>query len=243
MKRKLIYFIALLIILAVSVGPALYMHKVFSSNQQYKQAENTGINAKEQGGAANQNQPAAGAGQISPESDKGLPDTEAKQGDPAPQQQAAASSVASRESTASAPSGDTVAVTASAPSGDAATVTSPAVSPESGCTVWIAVVGKNGGQLFQAGQVVVKKDNKWGITALGALDATGLSYTTMPTWPDFVSSVSGQANSGVSGWMYSVNGDVPMHMADKHPVKAGDKVIWWYSDSMEQPQPQWDDLI
>ena len=43
--------------------------------------------------------------------------------------------------------------------------------------------------------------------------------------------------------MYSVNGDVPMHMADRHPVKAGDRVIWWYSNSMEQPQPHWDDLI
>ncbi len=118
-----------------------------------------------------------------------------------------------------------------------------APAPEDGCPVWTAVVGKNGEQLYKAGQVFIKKDNKWGITALGALEATGISYVTSPAWPDFVYSISGQANSGVSGWMYSVNGDVPMHMADKHPVKAGDRVIWWYSNSMEQPQPRWDYLI
>ncbi len=234
MKRKLIYFIAFLVVLGAVVGPALYMDKVFSSGRQERQAESINKNAGEHGSGANQNQPAAGAGQASPGADKGLPDIEAKQGDPAPQQQAAASSVASRESESAAPAPST---------NDAAPDTAPAVSPESGCMAWIAVVGKNGEQLYNAGQVLVKKDNKWGITALGALDASGVTYATSPTWPDFVYSISGQANSGVSGWMYSVNGDVPMHMADKHPVKAGDRVIWWYSNSMEQPQPRWDDLI
>ncbi|OQA10084.1 MAG: hypothetical protein BWY65_00827 [Firmicutes bacterium ADurb.Bin373] len=231
MKRKLIYFIAFLVILGVVAIPAICMNKVFSSDRQGQQAASIDKNAGAQGSAANQNQPAAGSDQASPGSAKGLPDTEAKQGDPAPQQQAAASGAASPESAAPAPADD------------AATVTAPAVSPESGCQVWIAVVGKNGEQLYQAGQVLLKKDNKWGINALGALEATGLPYTTMPTWPDFVYSISGQANSGVSGWMYSVNGDVPMHMADKHPVKAGDRVIWWYSNSMEQPQPRWDELV
>jgi hypothetical protein len=109
--------------------------------------------------------------------------------------------------------------------------------------VGLAVVGKNGESLYRAGQVVVKKDNKWGITALGALGAAGISYTTMPAWPDFVDSIGGQANKGMAGWMYSVNGEIPMHMADKHPVKAGDKVIWWYSKSMDQPPPRWEDLV
>lgn len=230
MKRKLIYFIAFLVILGAVAGPALYMDKVFSSERQERQSESIDENAGGQGGAANQEKPAAGVGQASPVAEKDLPDTEAKQGGPAPPQQAAAPSAATRDSAAPASSGD------------AATVTAPAVSPESGCAVWIAVVGKNGEQLYKAGQVLLKKDNKWGINALGALEATGLPYTTMPTWPDFVDSISGQTNSGVSGWMYSVNGDVPMHMADKHPVKAGDRVIWWYSNSMEQPQPHWDDL-
>jgi len=214
MKRKLTYLIAFLVLLAAVIGPAVYMQRVSGSGQQNMAASGVDTAAGSQNNAANQNQPAAGTGQASPGPDKGLPGTEAKQGDPAP-----------------------------APSGAAAEVTAPAVSPEIGCTVWIAVVDKNGEQLYKAGQVLVKKDNKWGITALGALDASGVSYVTSPTWPDFVYSISGQANSGVSGWMYSVNGDVPMHMADKHPVKTGDRVIWWYSNSMEQPQPRWDELI
>ncbi len=229
MKRKLIYFIVLLVILAGAIGPALYMNKVFSSNRQHEQAENVDINAEEQGNAVNQNQPAADTGEISPEIDKDPPAAETKQENPTTtEQQAGASNSTFAENAVPAQtSGDT-------------TTAAPA---ESGCKVWIAIVGKNGELLYKAGQIVVKKDNKWGITALGALDTTSIPYTTMPTWPDFVASISGQANKGLEGWMYSVNGEVPMHMADKHPVKTGDKVLWWYSKSMERPMPQWEDLI
>jgi hypothetical protein len=226
MKRKLIYLIAFLVILGAVAGPAIYLEMTqgdiigVSSNQ----VESTDQDDGEQGVPASRDQPAAVSDQASAGTDNGLPGTEAGQSDPASQQQAAAPGT---ESAASAPAGDAAAVTA----------------PESGCTVWIAVVGKNGERFYQAGQVLLKEDNKWGVNALGALEATGLPYTTAPTWPDFVYSISGQANSGVSGWMYSVNGDVPMHMASKHPVKTGDRVIWWYSNSMEQPQPLWDDLI
>jgi len=237
MKRKFIYVIAFLVILGAVIGPALYMQKVFSSDQQNKQVESNGANSGVSAGAADKEQPAA----------------ETKQVVTATAQQAAVPDSALREDAATARiPGDASALAqqAAAPDstsrGDAATARIPgdtaALPPESGCMVGIAIVGKNGETLYNAGQVLVKKDNKWGITALGTLDASGVSYTTSPTWPDFVYSISGQANSGVSGWMYSVNGDVPMHMADKHPVKEGDRVIWWYSNSMEQPQPLWDDL-
>ena len=229
MKRRLIYLIAFLVILGAVAGPALYLEMTQGDGSavSLNPAAGVGENAGGQDSTANQGQSAVGAGQASPGADKGLAGTEAGQGDPAPQQQAAAPDAASRESAAPAPAGDAAAVAA----------------PEDGCAVWIAVVGKNSEQLYRAGQVLLKEDNKWGINALGALEATGLPYVTSPTWPDFVYSISGQANSGVSGWMYSVNGDVPMHMADKHPVKTGDRVIWWYSNSMEQPQPLWDDLV
>ncbi|MDD4238512.1 MAG: DUF4430 domain-containing protein [Desulfotomaculaceae bacterium] len=219
MKRKLTYLIALLVVLGAAIVPALYMQKVFNSQQQYQQAEVIAPNAGEQIGAADQ---------TASNPDQSLIINEVKQDKPVPDQQVATSNNNSRESAAPP---------------EAASDSSPAVTPESGCMVGIAVVGKEGESLYSAGKVVVRKDNKWGITAMGALDATGLPYSTMPTWPDFVSSICGQANSGVSGWMYSVNGDIPMHMADKHPVKTGDKVIWWYSNSMEQPRPQWGDLV
>lgn len=234
MKRKLIYFIVLMVILAGAIGPALYMHKVFSPLQQYKQAESINANdtgAKEPDSSAAPVRLASGAGQTPPAADIDRPAAEAKQGDPAPNQQSPAPDSASREE-----SEESVPSLVSSSS-------APAPAPESGCQVGLAVVGKNGESLYRAGQVVVKKDNKWGITALGALDAAGISYTTMPAWPDFVDSIGGQANKGMAGWMYSVNGEIPMHMADKHPVKAGDKVIWWYSKSMEQPPPRWEDLV
>lgn len=231
MKRKLTYLIAFLVVLAAVIGPVVYMQKVFGSDRQNGAVSSVDTSSGMQNNPVGQEYPAATAGQNSPGLDKGLPDTEVKQGDPVTQQQAAVSGATSQVSASLAPSGD------------AAAVTAPAVSPEDGCPVWVAVVGKNGEQLYKAGQVFIKKDNKWGITALGALEASGISYVTSPVWPDFVYSICGQANSGVSGWMYSVNGDVPMHMADKHPVKTRDRVIWWYSNSMEQPQPHWDDLI
>lgn len=111
-----------------------------------------------------------------------------------------------------------------------------------GCRVYIAVVGLNGEIVYHPAAVNVTPGNRWGITALGALDATGLSYAMKPMWPDFVDSIGGQACKGVSGWMYMVNGEIPMHLADKHPVKDGDKVIWWYSESMDQEPPSWDKL-
>jgi hypothetical protein len=210
MKRKLIYLLVFLVVVAAAIGPAIYMQKVFGSDQQVRPAESVD---------------AAGHGSTE---GSGPSVTETKQGDPISVQQSAAPAADARANAAA------VQVTSDA---------APDVPAEGGCLVWIAVVGKNGEQLFPARQVAVKKDNKWGITALGALETSGITYITSPTWPDFVYSISGQANSGVSGWMYSVNGDIPMHMADRHPVKTGDRVIWWYSNSMEQPQPRWDELI
>ncbi|HHW43726.1 MAG TPA: DUF4430 domain-containing protein [Desulfotomaculum sp.] len=244
MNRKLIYVIALLAILVGVVGPAMYMHKVFSS-QQSRQAQGsqtdvnqaTTYNATEQGGAAGQNRPAAGTGQSSPGVNTIQPSGESAQSSSsaAKQDNQGADRAQSKRPTASPPKG----AAPSQPAGNS----SAAPEREAGCRVWMAVIGKNDEFLFQPGQVTVKPDNRWGVTALGALDATGLPYAMKPTWPDFVDAIGGQACSGMAGWMYSVNGEVPMHMASKHPVKTGDKVIWWYSRSMDQPPPRWEDLV
>ena len=134
--------------------------------------------------------------------------------------------------------------TSSTPGLAAAPAAGPAKSqPEQqGCRVGVAVVGIGGQVLYRPATVTVEPGNKWGITAVGALDATGLPYSMKPAWPDFVNSISGQACKGVSGWMYMVNGEIPMHMGDKNPVKDGDEVIWWYSVSMDQQPPSWDQL-
>ena len=109
-----------------------------------------------------------------------------------------------------------------------------------GCTVNIAVVGRNGELLYGPGAVTVSKDGRWGLTALGALEATGLPYEEDN---GFVKSIAGQANSGMNGWMYKVNGSVPTVSASQKIVRDGDQVIWWYSMDINSPGPTWDSLL
>ncbi|OIQ56538.1 endo-1,4-beta-xylanase A precursor [Moorella thermoacetica] len=109
-----------------------------------------------------------------------------------------------------------------------------------GCTVDIAVVGRNGELLYGPGAVTVSKDGRWGLTALGALEATGLPYEEAG---GFVKSIAGLANSGMNGWMYKVNGNVPMVGASQEIVRDGDQVIWWYSTDLNSPGPTWDSLL
>ncbi|NPV73670.1 MAG: DUF4430 domain-containing protein [Pelotomaculum sp.] len=109
------------------------------------------------------------------------------------------------------------------------------------CTVKIAVVGMNGERLYMSESLTVSKAGRWGLTALGALDATGLDYVVEEN--GFVKSIAGQANSGMKGWMYKVNREVPMVSAKDKRVKEGDVVIWWYSTDMNSPSPDWDSLL
>ncbi len=112
----------------------------------------------------------------------------------------------------------------------------------SGTVVGIAVVGSGGELLYGPAEVRIGKESCWGVTALGALDATGLPYTLSPRYADLVDSIAGQRNRGQSGWMYSVNGVIPSVAASKKSVKKGDKVLWWYSKGIDQAPPSWDDL-
>lgn len=113
---------------------------------------------------------------------------------------------------------------------------------DQGCPVGIAVIGMNGELLYGPEKVTVTGKNFGGITALGALDATGLPYTTSRRWAIFVEAIAGQRNKGQAGWMYQVNGETPLTGADRKPLKAGDKVIWWYSKSIDTRPPAWDQL-
>ncbi len=109
--------------------------------------------------------------------------------------------------------------------------------------VSLAVVGSNKVLLYGPSTVSVNETNKWGLTALGALDASGISYTTSSwSYGDLVNSIKGLANSGLSGWMYTVNGSNPGVGADKYKIKNKNKIIFYYSESMDQKPPQWDEL-
>ncbi len=112
-----------------------------------------------------------------------------------------------------------------------------------GITVGLAVAGRNNKLLYGPSSVSVDKSNKWGLTALGALDASGLAYETSSwSYGDLVYSIEGLSNSGMSGWMYTVNGSVPGVGADKYNINDKDKIIFYYSESMDQQPPRWDEL-
>jgi hypothetical protein len=110
-------------------------------------------------------------------------------------------------------------------------------------TVGLAVVGSDSELLFEPSYIAVDKANEWGLTALGALDASGLSYETSSwSYGYLVYSIEGLANSGLSGWMFTINGVSPGVGADKYAIKNNDKIIFYYSESMDQKPPVWNDL-
>ncbi len=74
-------------------------------------------------------------------------------------------------------------------------------------------------------------------TALGILDAAGISYTITSQWWDeygslFITSVSGRRNDGLAGWMYQVNGVSPSAGANAYSLNDGDEVVYYWSETM-----------
>ncbi|MZP30978.1 DUF4430 domain-containing protein [Heliobacterium undosum] len=112
-----------------------------------------------------------------------------------------------------------------------------------GLSVSIAVVGQKGELLFGPESVLIKDDNRWGKTPLGALDATGLRYGMGAGFGSFVTSINGQANRGMRGWMYKVNDETPMVAANEKTVQSDDRIVWWYSNEMDAPSPDWKALL
>jgi len=131
----------------------------------------------------------------------------------------------------------------SAGTGTAGGGTTPSSSSGT-CTVSLAVVGETGAPLYGPATVTVNSSNKWGLTVLGALDASGLPYTMSTTFQGFVQSIDGEANSGMNGWMYAVNGAMGSVAASQEPISSYDQIIWWYSTSgMNSTPPSWNDLL
>ncbi|ABO51185.1 hypothetical protein Dred_2679 [Desulforamulus reducens MI-1] len=120
--------------------------------------------------------------------------------------------------------------------------TPPATTtPVKNLLIGIAVVGQQGEVLFGPQDLEINQDNPWGMTAMGVLHATGLRYGMQTS--SFVSSIAGQHNKGMNGWMYKVNGQVPMVAATEQKVEPGDRVIWWYSTDINSNGPQWEELV
>jgi hypothetical protein len=110
-------------------------------------------------------------------------------------------------------------------------------------TAYLAVVGTDNDLLYGPSRVSVDESNEWGLTVMGALDASGVFYETSKwSYGYLVDSIEGLANSGLSGWMFTVNGVSPGVGADQYEIKDDDEIIFYYSESMDQAPPEWEDL-
>ncbi len=51
---------------------------------------------------------------------------------------------------------------------------------------------------------------------------------------DCIGGICTKALGSTSGWMYEVNGNIPMVSAEQYSIKAGDTVVWFFSRSMNE---------
>jgi len=109
-------------------------------------------------------------------------------------------------------------------------------------TVSIAVVGKNKEIIYAPSKISIAAGEAESVTVLNVLDATGLNYETSSRWPELVEFIGGLGNKGQSGWMYTVNDQIPMVSAASKKVLEGDRIIWWYSEDIRAKFPVWEDL-
>ncbi len=112
-------------------------------------------------------------------------------------------------------------------------------------SVGVAIVGSNGQTMYGPSYVNVNPDNQWGLTVLGALDATGIHYATA-NWGYgvWVTNINGEVmqEGGTAGWVFTVNdveGSVGPAAAN---IANGDHVIFYWSSSMSQEAPTWAEL-
>ncbi|MEN6349390.1 MAG: S-layer homology domain-containing protein, partial [Syntrophomonas sp.] len=109
--------------------------------------------------------------------------------------------------------------------------------------VYIQVVGQNNDILYGPGGITLDKNNQYGLTPIGALNATGLSWQFSERFPGLVVNIGGMANEGMSGWMFKVNGVAPSIPASDYNLLEGDQLIWWYSSDAGSSGPDWDDTL
>lgn len=233
MRRKLIYIVLFILLSAAILVPVINGNKLPGHNQAPDSARSSAFDETagpeavkekpEDGSAKGKEQKVAAIPAPSP----GLPRGDGR----------AAVDTAAPENSSPGNAGPDNRVTAPEQSGGPS-----AAAGENGCKVDVAVMGAGGELLYGPVNVTLTEKNTWDITALGALEATGLNYTLSSGGPSFVEAVAGQRNQGQSGWMYMVNNEIPMLAADQKILKAGDKVLWWYSRSIEDPLPVWDGL-
>lgn len=109
-------------------------------------------------------------------------------------------------------------------------------------TVYIAVVGQEGNLLYGPDSVQISEADAYGVTAMSALAATGLSWSFSDSWDGLVVNIAGEENEGLNGWMYSINGNNPSDVPMNVRVSTGAKIIFWYSTDPMGSGPKWSEL-
>ncbi len=94
----------------------------------------------------------------------------------------------------------------------------------------MAVIDNNGKVIYGPQSLTLKGNDKFGLTALGALEETGFDYDAGAT-NNFVTVIETIANEGLNGWMYAVNNETPPVAAIEKELVDGDVVLWYYSTS------------
>lgn len=253
MPKKIVYLMAALVIMAALIGPAVWRQQTagtgsgnpapaLTQGQVAPSTENpaAGSTPENTGGQATATPTPAAIGKNTGDNGvtaggKGATATDSPGGTTTPSQGGGqtAASAAQLEGSGSN----------SAQAGNENNASAPPAPPApEGCQVGIAVIGLKGQILFGPAVVTVYKNNKWGLTAMGALETTGLKYSMSPVYGNFVQSIAGQANKGMCGWMYKVNNETPMVAAGDKKISPGDKIIWWYSESINNSGPTWEGL-
>jgi hypothetical protein len=110
-------------------------------------------------------------------------------------------------------------------------------------SIYIAIAGKDSNLLYKPGSVRISPNSKYGLTAMSALDATGLSYELSNRNDGMVVSIAGQKNEGLNGWCGKVNSTPFWDVPKEIPVEAGDRIIFWYSLNADFEGPDWDDVL
>jgi hypothetical protein len=231
LKRKIYYIVPLLLLLLGLLGPGVYLNMVNKDAGKdntppavsFKETNDTAVSVNTPRETAVNANPGQAETTVQPSSEnvKGMADAKP----------------------AGLEEGQAVTGLPQAPGKNPSSDTAGTASDSKEVTVKIAVLGKNEELLFGPASVTISKESTGGTTALDALDATGLQYYMSAKWPDFVESIAGQSNKGQSGWMFKVNEEIPLVSSADKPVSEGDKVIWWYSKSMDIPPPEWDNLL
>lgn len=96
-------------------------------------------------------------------------------------------------------------------------------------TVTVAVTSSAVGNPVSAGGTYTFNE---GATVYDALCALGLSVNAHgSSYGTYVAAIGGLAEKqygGTSGWMYSVNGSMPMTACSNYVLSNGDNVVWYY---------------